>query len=212
MAQLISGGNAAIQALLYGDTHPGTRRYFESQRGQGYERLTQTARTFAVEAAERFGFMASDRTKRLIANVRRKADWAWHGDYIRPLRTVDELQLAAPTMMRYVMAEPFARRMYHQQQLAGYDELYVDDAPGMVGEDHREYRHVMDGIIQTDTVPDAEGHYGWHADQYLDDYLPDEHELDFTEQLDILETWAHLRSSIAQRLRDPTSLYGASLE
>lgn len=207
MAQLISGGNAAVQALLYGDTHPGTQRYFESQRGRGFERLTQTARDFAKDAVDRFGFMATDRAKRLIANVRRRADWAWHGDYIRPLRTVDEIQLAAPTMIRYVMAEPHVRTMFHNQQLAGYDEHYTDDAPECVGEDHREYRHVMDGIIQVD-----EDEEGWHADSYLDDYLEDEHQLDFTEQLDILETWGNVQKAITKRLRDPTSLYGASLE
>lgn len=211
MANVIGGGNAAIQALLYGDVHPGTQRYFESQRGEGLGSLTQTARTFVKEAVDRFGFMATERTRRLIANVRRAADWAWHGDYIRPLRTVDEMQLAAPTMIRYIMAEPTIRQMYHRQEIAGYDDHYTDTQPGVVGEEHRDYRRVMQGIVvvNEDATPDSEDQF--HSDEWIDDLLEDERELEFGEQLDVLETWANVKRVMRDRLRDPTSLYNASL-
>jgi len=212
MAQVISGGNAAVHALLYGDTHPGTMNFFESQRGQGLKHLKETARAFVHDAAERFGFMASEATQSLIRNVRRHANWAWHGDFIRPLHTVDDLQLAPLSMIRYVMAEPFTRTMYHSQQLAGYDEDYVDRQPGKVGDDHREYRMVMDGIVQVDETPDENGDYQWHADQWLNELDEDESPLSFNDQLDILETWGHQQRIISQRLKDPTSLRHASLE
>jgi hypothetical protein len=212
MAQVIAGGNAAVQALLYGEVHPGTDRFFENQRGTSFGTLTQSAATFAREAIEKFGFMASDRTKRLIGEVRRAASWAWHGDYIRPLRTPDEIQLAAPRMIRYVMADPVVRRMYQKQTIAGYDDRYVDCEPGAIGEDHRDYRRVMDGIVVVDEHPNEDGDIGWHADTWADDLLEDEKDLEFSEQMDILETWACVRRSIAERLRDPTSIYGASLE
>lgn len=211
MAQLLYGGNAAVQALLYGDVHPGTQRFFESQRASGFSRLTQTAKAFAEEAVERFGFMATERTKRLINDVRRAATWAWHGDYIRPLRTVDEIQLAGPKMIRYIMAEPVVRKMYQQQQLAGYDEYYQDSQPEALGEEHDDYRRVMDGIVVVDE-PDAAGDALWHADHFADEYLEDDPPLDFQQQLDVLETWACVRGAIVERLRDPTSLYGATLE
>lgn len=211
MAQILHGGNAAVQALIYGDVHPGTQRFFESQRASGFSRLTQTAKAFAEEAVNRFGFMATERTKRLIGEVRRAASWAWHGDYIRPLRTVDELQLAGPKMMRYVMAEPTVRKLYQQQQLAGYDEHYEDAQPNAIGEDHDDYRRVMDGIVVVDE-PNAKGEELWHVDNYCDEFLDDDPPLDFSQQLDILETWACVRGAIAERLRDPTSLYGATLE
>lgn len=211
MAQILHGGNAAVQALLYGDVHPGTQRFFESQQASGFSRLTQTAKAFVEEALPRFGFMATERTKRLIGDVRRAASWAWQGDYIRPLRTVDELQLATPKMMRYVMAEPTVRRMYQQQQLAGYDERYVDTQPDVLGEDHDDYRRVMDGIVVVDE-PDGKGEALWHADNFADEFLDDDPALDFSQQLDILETWACVRGAIVERLRDPTSLYGATLE
>jgi hypothetical protein len=179
MAQVISGGNAAVHALLYGDTHPGTMNFFESQRGQGFRSLKETARTFMADAAQRFGFMASEATQNLIRNVRRTANWAWHGDFIRPLRTIDDLQLAPLSMIRFMMAEPFARRMYHNHQIAGYDEDYVDQQPGLIGDDHHEYRMVMDGIVQVDEQPDENGDYQWHADMWIEDLCEDETPLNF---------------------------------
>lgn len=212
MAQVISGGNAAVHALLYGEVHPGTQRFFESQRGQGLRHLTETARSYVSEVANRFGYMAMEATQNAIRNVRRKASWAWHGDFIRPLRTLDDLQLAPPSMLRYIMAEPIARKMYHNQSLAGYDDDYIDLQPGKVGEDHHEYRQVMDGIVQVDETPDDDGNYHWHADQWLDETLEDESPLDFKDQLDIIETWGNLSRQISKRLKDPTSLNHASLE
>lgn len=212
MVNVISGGNAAVHALIYGDVHPGTQRFFESQRGQGLRQLTDTARSYWNEVKDRYGFMATDRTQRIIREVRRQANWAWHGDFIRPLRTVDDLQLAPPSMIRYVMAEPYARTMYHRGQLAGYDEDYTDLQPGKVGDDHHEYRLVMDGIVQIDETPDKHGDYQWHADTWFDEYMEDEQPLDFRDQLDIMETWGHLQRLIEQRLDDPTSLRHASLE
>jgi len=213
MAEVVYGGNAAVQALIYGDVHPGTQHFFESQRGHGLAGLTQSARRFADEAVERFGFMASERTQRLIRDVRRTANWIWHGDYIRPLRTVEELQFASPTMIRYIMAEPTVRHMYHNQQLAGYDEHYVDMQPNAEKEQLFEYRQVMDGVVVVDE--DKEGQpIGWHADQYMDDILPDgeQESLNFDEQLDIMATWAHALRVIKERRQDPTSTYGASLD
>lgn len=212
MVNVISGGNAAAYALIYGDIHPGTHRFFESQRGQGLRQLTDTARSYWNDVKDRYGFMAADRTQRIIRDVRRQANWAWHGDFVRPLRTVDDMQLAPPTMIRYVMAEPYARTMYHQHQLAGYDEDYIDTQPGKVGNDHHEYRLVMDGIIQINEEPDKNGDYQWHADTWLDEYTEDEQPLDFRDQLDIMETWGHLQRLIEKRLDDPTSLRHASLE
>jgi hypothetical protein len=115
-------------------------------------------------------------------------------------------------MIRYVMAEPYARRMYHNHQLAGYDEDYVDQQPGLVGDDHHEYRLVMDGIIQIEETPDAEGGYQWFADTWIDEYIEDEPVLDYRDQLEIMETWGTLQRLIEKRLEDPTSLRHASLE
>lgn len=213
MAEVVYGGNAAVQALLYGDVHPGTQHFFESQRGHALSGLTQTAQRFAHEAVERFGFMASERTQRLIRDVRRAANWVWHGDYIRPLRTVDELQFASPTMIRYIMAEPTVRQMYHDQQLAGYDDHYVDLQPKATGEELYEYRQVMQDIVVVDE--DEHGNpIGWHADHFMEDVLEDGSvdELSFDEQMDIQQTWAHTLSAIKARRQDPTSTYGASLD
>jgi len=210
MAQILEGGRAGLHALLYGDSHPGTDQYFESQRGSAFSHLTQTAQRFVAEAADRFGFMAKESTQRIIHNVRRQASWAWHGDYIRPLLTVSDLQVAAPTMQRIVMAQPTIRRMYHRQQLAGYDGLYVDNQPGVVGDEHYDYQRVMNGII-VDTV-DEDGEPAIEWTEYLDHVQDGDRKLTFIEQLDSLNTWGAALAAVKARLKDPTSRFNASCE
>lgn len=209
MAKILEGGRAALHALMYGDSHPGTTQYFESHRGQAFGSLTETAQRFMDNAVDRFGFMAQESTQRLIQDVRRTVNWAWHGDYIRPLRTVADLQMASPLMQRVVMAEPTIRQMYHRQQLAGYDGLYVDNQPGVVGHDHYDYQRVMHGILTEST--DEEGNEAFEFTEYLEHTQDGDRKLTFIDQLDCLRSWGSALAAIKARGKDPTSQYNASL-
>lgn len=210
MAQLLRGGNAAVQALLYGDVHPGTQRFFESRQESGFDRLREGARAFIQQAQEKFGFMASDATRRAIRDVRKAANWAWHGDYVRPLRSIDDLQLASPVMRRYLMAEPTIRKLYQRQQISGYDGQYEDLQPGVLGEDHRDYRRVMNEIVVEEEPDENETNFWAH--QYMDVLVDDEPPLDPDEQFTVLECWNLAKRFMLEGKRDPTSLYNATLD
>lgn len=206
MSMLLSGGNAAVQALLYGGIHPATQAYFDSQPSAERAPLLAEAKSFFNDTVQRFGFMATEATKRLVRDVRRTADWCFHGDYVRPLRSTVELQMASPIMRRYIMAEPLVRKMYHKQQLSGFDGEYADRLPQLEGEDHPDYQRVMQDHVVVNAQDES------FATHWMEDDLEDEAPLSFQEQLDIQEVWAMARDAIVRGKEDPTSLYGAVLE
>lgn len=208
MARVIQGGTAALQAMFYGDPHPAVSQYFESSRGQGLELLKDEARGFFSRAKESFGFLNTESARRAIRDVRRSAQWIFQGDYIRPLRTVEELQMAAPLMRRYLMVQPTIQAMFRQQRLSGYDGGYTDLLPSLYGEDHPDYQRVMQDVLVVRESPEGES---LEATHYMEDW-GEEHELSLDEQDDIQETWAIALKAIFAGKEDPTSLYGATLE
>lgn len=70
---------------------------------------------------------------------------AWEGDHIRHLRTVEDLQAAAPVNIRWNMAEPTYRALYQQGQANGYGEDYNDTQPDAIGNNHIDYKRVTHG-------------------------------------------------------------------
>ena len=125
-------------------------------------------------------------------------------DQIRYLRTIGEVQHAPSSMIAMLMAEPTVRRMYHQQRVDGYSESYTDNQPGKVGEDHYDYRRVVNGVFM-----EEEGE--WVATTYYEDLLPGTGELEFLDQVDILRTWEQMRIHLMRRKEDPTSRWNSSL-
>ena len=55
------------------------------------------------------------------------------------------------------MAQPDIRSLYHKGHCDGYSDTYVDMEPGLVGEQHYDYRRVMDGVVE-------ETETGWGLD------------------------------------------------
>ncbi len=95
--------------------------------------------------------------------------------------------------------------MYHEQRCDGYSESYVDRFPGQVGENHYDYRRVMHGMVQDDQEHD------WKSTFYLDELFEGDRELNFDEQVDILNTWDVVRSYLSKGQDDPTSQFGNML-
>ena len=209
MVRIVDGGPLAAHAMIYGETNHATRQFFESQRGSSLSMLANHAKAMVPEMAKQFGYLALDSTKRMIQDVRRNINWAYHGDVIRSLLNEDSLQMASPRMQRVIMAEPTVRKMWQTGQLEGYGEEYVDLQPGARGEDTIEYQRVMQGIgVYDENDPDG----GWVSTMWSDaDAEEDIDAMSFDQQLDCQETWAVVRGCIRKRRQDPTSKYGATL-
>ena len=211
MAHFIDGGTLMFDSLLYGRPHPSTQQFLASQFQQLSSNLTTAGQRFMESAAEVFEKLAGSEAERVLRAVGRNIRSMWQLDEIRMLSTIGELQTAPLTMQRWIMAEPMVRQMYHDQRVDGYSESYVDVHPGDIGESHYDYRRVMDGVLVDDEEPDNNGDPSWHATTYIEELLPEDRDLLLEEQVDILQTWEHVRAAIKRGKEDPTSRFNADL-
>lgn len=210
MAQIIDGGGFMFDALAYGQAHPGTQGFLARQFEQTTNVLTDAGAAFMAQARDMYERLSGSTAARMLRAAGRSIRNFWQVDEIRPLREIGELQVAPPSMQRWIMAEPTVRALFHKQRLDGYSDTYVDVDPQGIGEDHYDYRRVMDGILVVNEDPESEGPE-WTATSYLDELLPDDRDLSIEEQIDILQTWEFAKDAIRRNREDPTSRYNADL-
>lgn len=203
MAILVEGCNEDFNGAVYGYTSPAQLELLRSAPVESTQRLTDVGRWFVEKAQQTFERVMSADVIRSVAVAARRAATFWQRDDIRPLRTLEELQNAPNKMVRWVMANPELRSLYHRQQIDGYSERYFDREPGRVGEAHYDYRRVMDGVAVVDDEADS-----WQIKLYGDSDDPND-ELTPQQKSDIGVSWeaslAHLRS----KREDTTSKWGA---
>jgi hypothetical protein len=144
---------------------------------------------------------------RRAREISRRIGWIYEKDCIRPLSTLKEFQAAQPIMQRWIMANPAVREYHIRQECDGYNKTYVDIDPGKIGEDHYDYRRVMNGVLQTDD--DAKPFYTIFI---ADELLAGDRELDIGEKADILSGWRYVQAIIAEGVDDPTSINGGYLD
>lgn len=206
MAQFFDGGADFFRGMVYGDYHPNTIQTLTNHAASSAamtERLTDAGKAF-VEQVEGFVEKVDFRnTMRVMQAAARMVSSLWKANIFRELNTIADMQHAPPVMREFIMAEPEIRTMYHRQQIEGYNGWYVDNEPGVVGEDHYQYRRVVDGIAldQGDK---------WVATNYIEDVLPG-HELDVAQQTVVLNTWDNIKAKILEGGDDPTSRWNAAL-
>jgi hypothetical protein len=134
-------------------------------------------------------------------------------DVIRPLRTLEDIQHAKPTMQRYVMANIMVRMAEEAQQIDGYSDSYRNEFVGRRGFKDPDYMRVIDGIIFDEdrfgvTVSD-DPENAWVACQNL--FEDEERDLDVVEQADILSTWDIVEMHLQAKKKDPTSVLNENL-
>lgn len=205
MATISFGGAHGFSSLLYGhQRNAGFDQWLGERIEQASQRVLDSGAQLIEKARETFERVTSSDTARLARAVARQARHAWQTDEIHAFNDIGQMQTAGPVMQRWIMANPLVRTMYHNQQVEGYSDSYVDVEPGAVGEMHYDYRRVMDGI-----VVEEDGEY-W-ATTYDDELRPDDRELLHEEQVDIRRTWAEVMAIVEQGGDDPTSPWNSSL-
>lgn len=199
------GAADAFDALVYPQQHPDTVRFLQNQVSNIANTLTDAGRAFMQRSREVFEQYNSSAAMRFAREVMQSVKGAFETPCIKPLWTVNEMQNASLLMQRWIMANPTVRKMYHAQRCDGYSDTYVDMAPGVIGEDHYDWRRVMDGAIVFDEDGD------WKSTQYLDELIEGDRDLLHEEKVDILNTWNEMDVIIALSKDDPTSPGGGSL-
>lgn len=204
MATVLIGGGDVFDSLLYHGVDQGTVQFLNTHN-QGFNNLLNSAASsffsYVSPVFERFNH--SDAI-RLAHAAMRKVSTAWQSDGIALLSQIGHFQHASLEMQRWIMAEPTTRALYHTQGCDGYSDTYVDKEPGLIAEQHYDYRRVMHGLY-TERGDD------YAAASYFEALRPNDRELMLVEQSDILETWGNLRHFIQKRGDDPTSKFNASL-
>lgn len=149
--------------------------------------------------------------ERTARNLTRQVKGIFHPNAIMPLLTIAELQSAKPAMQRWLMAMPDYRKLYHRQLCDGFSDSYVDSDPGVVGEDHYDYRRVMNGIVDFRTEEDKEGKYEtWKASFYLDELTDPEDNLGFEKQCIVLDAWELAQQAIMEKI-DPFDIFNGKI-
>lgn len=133
----------------------------------------------------------------------------WDGDFIRRAKTIEDIQAASETNARWNMAEPTYRSLYHQGLGNGYGELYVDNQPNAVGEDHVDYRRVTHGIWNEFESDDECTLVAYDTDVSNDEEEDDI--LTLSQQLDIQSNWLRIRREAEKKGFDPGCQFGGSL-
>lgn len=210
MATIVDGGVDTFNALALGQLHPQTEQFLQTQAAEAMNSptLSQYGRQFYEQGQSLFQRLAESRAAQYVKAAQRAVRSIWQNNDVRVLTTIAEMQWAPPAMQRWIMAEPTVRQMYHQQRLEGYDGSYQDAYPNDIGEDHYHYRRVMDGVVQFNEGDDEPE---WSATTYFDELDPDEAQLEFSEQEDILDTWTNIVAKIREGKEDPTSRWAAEL-
>lgn len=203
--RVIAGGEAAWDAVAYGQQNPVNLGYFQQQLQNIGHGLNEQAQAFYKDAHQIYDKFTNSDAVRMMRSAMKSAATLFNDNIIRPLSHIDEFQNASYQMQRWNMANPAIRQLYIDQKCDGYSDTYIDNEPGKVGDQHYDYRRVMNDVVVV--CEDGEEYYK----TYYEDLLPNDRELTIDEKSDILSTWDIMNMFVKAMKEDPTSQYGAEL-
>lgn len=202
--QIISGGLDAWNALAYGEQNPNNLNYFKSQLQNIGETLTDFGKQFYADAGKIYDNFNGAAAMQILKNVTRAAKTLFQPNIVRSLFDLTDIQTSSSVMQRWIMANPVVRKMYHEQKCDGFSDSYVDVQPKLIGEEHYDYRRVMDGVV-------VEDEDGWSFKLYPDEIYDGDKELSHEDKVDIMTTWEIIEHYMKAGEKDPTSQFNTSL-
>lgn len=196
----------AFNAFVYPEKHPSGVQFLREQFNNFTGVLTNTANEFIQASKQQVERFTSHAAVDFARNVLKSfmGSTTVNTDRILGLFEINQFQGASVEMQRWVMASPVIRELYHDQRCEGYSDTYVDVEPGLVGEDHYDYRRVMDGVMH---ITDDD----WYVKTYVEELKEGDRDLTHSEQVDIQNTWSKLEYLVALNKEDPTSPDGGYL-
>lgn len=209
MATYYSGGVDAFNSHVYAQPTQQDIMFFENNTQTFFDTVGQTGQQFFGAMRDRMQTLDFAKLREYTQAAARRVSTFWDTDNVRPLTSLVDIQFAPNAMIRWQMANPDVRELYHKGLCAGYGDLYKDWYPDVSGHEHHDYQMVMDGMEQYD----EHGDIMW-VSYDEDEVLHDEDSLNFlsmSERVDIIETW-NVTSKILKEMKDdPTSRYSGIL-
>lgn len=203
--QVMSGDGATWNALVFGFNNPINTDYFKNQVESIRNVVTDATKSFFANAGEIYERFNGSQAMQLVRSALNMTSGIFQPQCVKPLVEINDFHQATITMQRWVMANPIVRQWYHDQRCDGYSDTYVDVSPGLIGENHYDYRRVMDGVVQMNEE------HGWIAKFYPEDLLEGDRELLPDEKADIISTWEIVEMFMKAGEVDPTSVYASTL-
>lgn len=209
--QVVTGSSPALfNATLFPEATPETTQWLNDQFHRDTSMLTDMGRQFLDNAVEYWKKSYDPNLMRRVRAMTRELPEMAHPNIIRVIRDIDGVQNAQPVMQRYIMANPSVRKLYHRQLCDGYSDSYVDLEPGVIGDDHYDYRRVMEGIVVMLPIPGSQ-ETTWQVSMYPEELAEGDRSLDADEQFIILDAW-ELSDVAIQSGIDPVNKDGGELE
>lgn len=207
---VIPGGDEAFVAAIGGLSTPMDndyfRRQYEAVRGFIGDKCSTVASEFYDKTQKLYNFFNNSTMIRRAKSALNQIRGIYQDDIIRTISTIEDFQIATPTMQRWIMANPMVRNLYSRQAIDGYSDTYVDNQPSYQGppEGRYDYRRVMDGIVQSNDE-------GYFFEQYPDQLRDPGDDLDDYDKFRILDTWRNIENVFLSALdgvcKDPTSVW-----
>lgn len=182
--------------ILYPQQHPNNSTWVHQNLHNVNVQLTQAGTEHMLHLQQMNRKLNDESNLRNARNAIKDIQTSLKPNIILPLLSPDNLEHATPVMQRYIMACPEVRQPYQQGRLDWYNESYVDEEEGKIGEDHYDYRMAVSGVVQDDA-------------SYLislEDIREGDRELTPREQADISVTWEYVKKSIEENY-DPFKRY-----
>lgn len=204
--KVLEGSPDVFNMLIYPDQNPFNQQYLQDQLTNFQSTLTDAGKQFMLGARDVYDRIHNSQAMQMAKAVIRQVGAFFNPDAIVPLDSLLSLRQASLTMQRWIMAEPTIRTLYHKQLVDGYSDTYVDMSPNQIGEEHYDYRRVMDGVVQ-----EGVDGYDWVVNMYPDDLHEGDRDLTQLERNDVLNTWEIIKLYTEARDADPTNLWGGDM-
>lgn len=204
----VAGGVDAFNSYAYAQPTQSDMDFFERNSQTFYETMGQYGHQFFDGIRDRMQTIDFTKLREYTHAITRRVSSFWDSDTIKPLTTLSDIQFPPNQMIRWQMANPVARKLYHGKLCAGYDDKYVDLQPGVIGDDHHDFQMVMDGMEQYDSEGEL---YFVSYDETFSEEENSVNYLSMSERVDIIESWNVTTRLFSEMRDDPTSQYSGML-
>ena len=192
---VVSGGDAAVAALLYRPPDQNLLNYLNNKMQQAIDYASNMVTGYAenmramydrfnssqaIQAAKMFMYNLGMNTSEMV---------------IQRFHSSEDFKPNL-LMQRYIMSCPEVSKLDKQNMCSGFAESYVDPEPGVYGTERNDYRRVMDGVLQHEG---EEGVFYWYSS------AEDESELEPIDQFAVMDAW-HICNQLILGGKDPTDL------
>ena len=214
MAIAVYADREVMDQMMFGPPQPQFLQYIRDTNQYFMNTLTDVGRQFVQHAQNVFARTNTHEAMEIAKAAMRISNVHMQHDVIYTVESIEQLQEAPDSMVRWVMSHPELRQLYHTGHVDGYGSRYLDMQPSQqYGWTHLDYQVVYTGWMNP-VVEVQQGENGEEVETWYDEWtevLMDEDDADIPLLLDveaasIMSAHVTVDKALADK-RDPTSYY-----